>query len=380
MSPAVVECGALWTRILHAGAAEPDVGPAPDGPVEPHLRGRLARLAIPHEPLAFVVPDRWLAGERLGVLEHERFRAELRSFSELTWYGRSPAVAALAAERYGPGLYLVCDLGWSGASLGLCLVEGRTVRVLATVFEPRAGGGAYAQAVTAGMPAGVRAGFAAAQVAKADRARAVLARATGEHADDPVYVVGGVTISAGRLIECFAPPAELLAARVRDLHRPGCTLLLSGGFGDFPLVEPALPGPVRRMGPEASLHGARLLDRRDFVMASGARREVALPMHRIRNGLLDTLQIPLAQGPGAYAALGRDPLVISDAEDGPGGALHVPGGRLALTVGGRPGAVAVPAGTYRVGLRVSFTGSAALLLDPPAGEPVLVPLDGWEPA
>ncbi|MBO2454406.1 hypothetical protein J4573_45475 [Actinomadura barringtoniae] len=364
-SRAVVEWGALWTRVLAAGSDRVEVRSSP------------AALAM-GDPLAVVVPDRWLDGSPRGVLQHESFRRELAAFSELRWYGRSPAAAALAAQGRGSGTYFVCDLGWSGASFGLCEVERRSIRVLATAFEPRAGGGAYAQSVTEGMPTQVRERFAEVQASKAARARAVLPRATGEHLDDPVYTFdSGFEITAGRLLERFGPVAEVLGERIRELDWTFDTCVLSGGFGEFPLVETVLPEHVR-LGPEAAVRGGALLDSGVFGMAPPAQVEVRLPVHRVRNGLLEDADVLLTPGPGNFATLEQERLVVNAA----------PNGRLTVTMNGRLGelpiaqiAPALSVDACQVGLRASLDGPAALLLVPASGgEPAVVPLDGWEPA
>ncbi|MFC5748413.1 hypothetical protein [Actinomadura rugatobispora] len=383
MSKPVAECGALWTRILPPGAAAPIEYPTPHGSVAAVLAERLAGAGVPAGPLAIVVPDRWLDGDRRGVVQHESFRQELAPFPDLTWYGRSPAVAALAARDHGAGVYLVCDLGWSGASLGLCRVDGPMIELLAGEFEPRAGGGAYAQAVTAGLPDQVRRRFAGVQAAKAARARAVLSRASDGYLDDPVYIIDGVEFSAGLLIERFGPLAELLGERIRSLGWSYDRLVVSGGFGEFPLVERALPGPALRLGPDASVRGAELLERGTFAMARPGRVDVRLPVHRVANGLLETAEVELVPGPGNFAFLGREPLLVSRAGDGPGIVLRAADGRVPLTVGGAPGTIPVRNDVAcRIGLRSTVNGSALLLFSPliADAEPTLVPLDDWEPA
>lgn len=417
-STAVVECGALQIRVLRTDpdpdtdtGADTDTGPVPGaagrtaqegkaGPggegVARTLRERLARIGVPPGPLAFVVPDRWLDGTPRGVVEHESFHRGLHAagLTGVSWYGRSPAAAARAAREHGSGTYLVCDLGWAGASLGLCRVEGRTIRVLATAFEPGAGGSAYARAVTEGMPPGARERFREAQAGQAARARAVLSRAADRYRDDPVYSWDGVTVPADRLIERFRPLADLIGQRVQEIVRaaggPADFVVVSGGFGEFPLVETAMPGPVRRLGPDAAVRGAALLDRADFTMARPVRDEVRMPVHRVRDGLLETVDLLLEPGPGTFAALGAEPLMVrgpgsgpcDDSGSGSGSVVHAAGGRLTLTVDGSHGEITVPAGTYQVGLRSSFDGPVSLLLSarPTEDEPVLVPLDAWEPA
>ncbi|XVQ10489.1 hypothetical protein ACQP1W_49645 [Spirillospora sp. CA-255316] len=383
MHKPVAECGALWTRLLLPGARDPEVYPTPAGGFAAVLAERLARAGVPAGPLAMVVPDRWLDGDRRGVVQLEAFRHELAPFPDVTWYGRSPAVAALAARDHGAGVYLVCDLGWSGAAFGLCRVDGPVIELLATEFEPRAGGGAYAQAVTAGQPGQVRGRFAEVQAAKAARARAVLSRASDGYLDDPVYIIDGVEFSAGLLIERFGPLAELLGERIRGLAWSYDRIVVSGGFGEFPLVERALPGPAPRLGPDASVRGAELLERGTFGMARPGRVDIRLPVHRVRNGLLETADVELVPGPGNFAALGREPLLVSRAGDGPGTVLHAAEGRLALTVDGAPGTIPVRNDVAcRIGLRSTVNGSALLLFSPliAGAEPTLVPLDDWEPS
>ena len=380
----VVEFGALWTRLLVPGADDPIVYPTPGTDAAAVLAERLAGAGVPVGPLAVVVPDRWLDGDPRGVVRLEAFRRELAAFPEIDWYGRSPAVAALAARDHGAGVYLVCDLGWSGAAFGLCRVDGPVVELLATRFEPRAGGGAYAQAVTDGRPAVIRNRFPQVQAAKAARARVVLARASDGYLDDPVYLVEGVEFSAGLLIERFGPVAELLGERLRSLGWSYDRLVVSGGFGEFPLVERALPDAVARLGADASVRGGRLLGRGEFQMARpGRRADVRLPVHRVRDGLLETAEAELVPGPGNFAALGREPLVVSRTGDGPGIVLHVADGRVPLTVDGVPGTIR--AGTdvaCRIGLRSTVDGSGLVLFSPviAGAEPALVPLEEWERA
>ena len=288
MSRIVIERGARWTRVLAAGTDRPHQERTPAGSLAPYLRRLLTRIAPPATaPLTVVVPDTWLDGSPLGIARHERFQRELTSagFTEPSWYGTCPAVAAYGAREHGSGTYLVCDFGWSGASLGLCEVHGDTIRVMATLFEPGAGAAAYARAVTERFPPAVAERFADVQAEKADRARAVLSRTTDGHGDDPVYVFDGVVVDANLLVSRFDPLAELLRRRISELtgeptSEPGQetagrydTVLVSGGFGDFPLVERALPGPVHRLGVNAAVGGASLLDQRVFTVARPERTE-----------------------------------------------------------------------------------------------------------
>lgn len=328
---------------------------------------------------AVVVSDAWLDGTTEGARAHERLRGVVLDglgWPDVSWLGQS---ACQAAHCVGSGLaddgtLLVCALGEGTVGAALCEVSGAHVRVVrvraarCADFEAN-----VAEAVAATSPAAAFAErFAEVRRVQGRRAGVVLARAWTHprYREAPVYRMSEGTVTAGTLIDAFAGAAGALRAAV-DGALAGTVpdrVAAAGRIGDFPLVEAvvgtATGRAVRSLGAEAAVRGALLVGSGAVRVTPPERPAVRLPLHRVRNGLLDTERVrldPAADFAPVLVEIPAEGIAPFDVElDGRGVGVRLP--RL------RPG-------TYRVGLRPAHTGPGVLVLSPTAGgEPFLYPL------
>ncbi|MFB4304506.1 hypothetical protein [Actinomadura sp. GTD37] len=381
---AALDVGSATTRILSGSSRTVFPTPPPD-----ELIAALAGALAARGPVVCAVPDHW-RDDGEGLARQERLHGTLQRLGSAALVGRFAAVAAEAAMRHGPGAYLVCDAGAAGAGAGLCEVAGESIRLVDARYEPAAGGAAFAEAVAPGRGAP----FAEAAAARADRVRELMAMARGNprYRAARVLAFSGTELTAGSLLDAFAPVAALLTGMLAELagaaaRRPGASprTVLTGGFAEFPAVADALPD-ADRLGPHAAVHGAARL-------AAGLFREAplpetTLPVHRLAGGRPQQARVRLPGEPGRFASMNGRELLLCHQYAGAfddravplDSAMTLDGGTLPVEVGGRPASCrtgALPPGAYRIGLRASTRGPAVALFPPdPRAPAVRVPLEG----
>lgn len=153
--------------------------------------------------------------------------------------------------------------------------------------------------------------------------------------------------------------------------------VLTGGLAWFPeaartVADTTGVAPVV-LGPEAAAHGALLIAAQEASLAPHGLPSVVMPMHQIRDGLLEQVSLPLPWTV-PFAPPGDDPLTLNGTE-------------LTLDVGGRLVVARLPGmvpGRYRIGVRPTWRGSGLLVVRPDqaaAGPDVhVISLDALETA
>ena len=366
-----VDLGMLTVTVA-AGDEVTDIT-APAGGPRAGIRAALA-AARPRGELCLAVPEMWLSGEVAAASQLEEVRYECEDVARagpVTWTGQLAAVAALTAKQRGRGHYLVCDVGGSGVRAGTFVVSDGTVEIVATHAAEGGGWRDFDTAVRARVPAGLPGTWYAQAAEQGRRASMVLedaARTPDEIGDTRVYRISGTggetDLSARDVIDSFAPTRQRLRAAieaVRGAGPPG-TVVLTGGLSWLPLTAPAVAelagAPPLQAGLDAAARGALMFAGGEARLAAPAERPaVTVPVHAIRDGLLEEVIMPLPWT-APFAAL-------------PDGALHIDRHELDLTVGGQPRTAQLPGlapGPHRVGVRPTWPGSGVLVVRPVRGD------------
>ncbi|MEV4362732.1 hypothetical protein [Nonomuraea sp. NPDC049625] len=301
----------------------------------------------------------------MGAVEEELLHQLLTSLGPVRQVPRT-AAAACAAE----GLVLVCDAGERAFTAALAEVGRRMIRMLVVVTEPSLGGRAFAAAVAAASPPDARAGVIRMLAERDARLMTVLRQAARYEfvRSEPV----APRVAAGLVLDTFTAFAEGMRALLPAA--PGADALLMGRFADFPPLKTALEASLgrepRRLGVESLARGAYEVAQGRTGLLGTPPDLVRLPMHRIRDGRLEEVALPLPAGLGEFAELDGSPLVLSK------GARKALPEQLPLLVRGERHDVSlarlVP-GDYRIGVRSAPFG---LLFDGSAGGPVLIGMEG----
>jgi len=366
----------LGTRAVKVAADGFDVQTlaAPRGGPAEALRAALS-AAGSQGAVCVAVPDAWLSGTAAGAIAMETLRhecaAELKN-TQVLWAGQLAAAAASAAA-HGAGRYLVCDIGVAGTRAGTFSVATGAVRVEATHAEAEGGWRAFDTEVRVGLPQSppLPATWYE-QAAERDQARptamldAALSGTAAERAATVYRITGpdgDVVLSAGRLIEGFEPVKEPLEAAILAVRGrvPPDHVVLSGGLSWLPLamraaVTAAGAAPLMA-GPNAAARGALLFARGDAALVPSAERgPVAVPVSRVRDGLLEQVDVLLPWNE-PFAGFPGGPLVL----DGEELALSVAGhAKLARLRGLLPG-------PHLIGARPAWPGPGVLVVRPAAG-------------
>ncbi|MFD0684385.1 hypothetical protein [Actinomadura fibrosa] len=382
-----LDAGSASTRLALGGPGAPPVvesRPTPSGGYAVFLSKLLeagrARAPGAIAGMTVTVPDAWLDGTPEGIRAYERLRRTVLDelgWPRVSWAGQAGCVAAEAMRtRPGEGPLLVCDLGARTVSAALCTMSGGTamLEAVAVTERGRGGGLAFDTAVEAAVPAARTGDFAAmfagVRARQGRRAAVVLPRAWTHprYRDTPVYRIGEMDLTAGTLIDAFAGTAAALKDVVERVGGTApATVAIAGRFGVFPLVGRFLTdlldltGPPLVLGPSAAVRGALRIAAGEIEVSPPERPSVALPLHRVRHGLLEVRDVPL--DPSAdFAVQDGLPVLIEVPAESPG-PFHV-------QVDGRDVAVRLPAlppGPYRVGLRPSHACAGVLVLAPAGG-------------
>ena len=390
-----IDIGALTVNIASSGWAA--TIPAPDGGPVPAVRAALA-TASTNAGICVAVPDVWLSGDASGAARQEEVRHECEDVARTgraDWAGQLAAASASAAVAHGEGRYLTCDIGGTGVRAGVFSVSGGTVRIEATHTESGGGWREFDAAVRAALPSSQSSGLPAvwyeqaATREKGARAALVLEEAVAGHhdaLDTRVYRItgadGDIPLTARVVIDSFAPTERRLRAAVAavrgDTHPDH--VVLTGGLSWLPLAALCAAsaaglesGRTGTMGvkpvvlsPEAAARGALLFARGEARLTPPAGREtVAVPVHRIRDGLLeeDSVTLPWTEPFATF----------------PDGALIVDSEELEVSVAGRPHTAQlrdVVPGPHLIGVRPTWPGPGVLVVRPAtgAGAPHVVPL------
>lgn len=337
------------------------------------VAGALARTGPPAERVCLAVPEAWLDASAAGTAALEALReacTEELGITQLTVAGQLAAVAALTARERGPGRYLVCDIGAAGVRTAALEVAEETVRIVAACSFPDGGWRDFDQSVR-GLPAGgpLPADWFDRAREQHRRALVLFQRALSVPGvmETPVYTIAGPdgerSLLTGQLIDCFKLTRDRIgaaAAVVLDGRTPDVAVL-AGGLGWLPLaatvlasaagVEPVITEPT------AAARGALLFaSGRVSQPGPGSLVPVAVPAHRVRNGQLEEVTVPLR-----WAELFTRP------EEG---SLFVADPELTIDVGGRRLTVALPGlrpGPCLVGLRSGWSGEGAVVVRPDTG-------------
>ncbi|WP_106402253.1 hypothetical protein [Actinocorallia populi] len=340
---------------------------------------RLDGLAVPGCRFVVLLPD---SGDELGW--QEAAHRVVAPFGRPVYADRLTAVAAAAGAGGISGAFPVCDLAAGGLHAGFAEVAENRIRVDHRIREPELGWASFVGAVVRALPG--RSGPAVHRaLADGGERLAVtlrLAREDAAYGDTPAVWVEGQAVPAGLLLDCLTPYAQRLRSALAELRVPAAEPVLAGEFVGFPLLREFVfdvsgekPGAFSP-GPHAAAHGAVQLASGRFTRQEPLPLPLKLPLHRVRNGLLEEANIPIPVGPGEFASLGERPLRLGA---GPG---DVPlGDRAELVLEAADGVrrldlSALPAGSYEVGLRVSRRLGAVLALRAGDGAtPVFIPLE-----
>lgn len=391
VSKVAIDAGSLAAKIAVArGDSGPEVSASPvaGGDLE-GFRAALAalRFAGADVPVRVAVPDIWLDGGADGGRRQEEFRRVAEDEFGLTavsWAGQMASATALAvsqAESRDQGRYVVCDVGGTGVRAALCESDGRTVRQVAVHDVPGGGWRDFDAEVRTvlGVASGL-AGWGESAQAQEKRARRIFDQIKNvpDFKGARVYSLAGddgtsYELTAGQAERCFAPTRERIRAAMAAVlagARPTAAVLF-GGLSWFPLAADTL---TEATGLDPIVLGSDAAARGALVYAAAPNRlpAVSLPVHQIRNGLLeeDRVQLPWE---AQFAPADDEPLTL----DGPGLILDIGGRRVEVDV---PGLVP---GVYRIGVRTSWSGSALLVLRAEQSGPDhvhVVPLDLQEMA
>lgn len=372
---AALDLGALTAKTAVIGAeGEPRFLQQPRADSQ---RATLAAAlqAVPahhHKCICLAIPDGWIGGGAAGGYAQEALRhiaEDELGLSRLTWTGQMAAVAALAAHSCGftdSGRYLVCDVGAGGVRAATLEVSGTAMRLLAVDDVPGEGGryldGAVLEAVGAVTDPALGEWYLAAKE-QGQRALTVLqaARAKPEFRDARAYrFTGGegeCELSAGQVMDCFRPVAERIAAAIATVLgtvKPAIAAL-AGGLTWFPLIQQAITDsagvPVLNLGPHAAVHGALLIGRGDVQLAEASLPPITLPMHQVRNGLLEDVNTPL---PWSWSFASGSPVDMEASV-------------LSLEIAGQLRMARFPdliPGPHRIGVRPAWSGDGLLVVRP----------------
>lgn len=378
---AALDAGSLVAKIAISRADADSSIVTRTGDVRDALTAILAAVCGTDARFCLAVPDTWLDG---GV-DGGRHQEELRHLAEdefgltgIVWTGQLAAVAALAAlESAVSGRCLVCDVGGSGVRVAACDISGRTIRTVAVHDAPGGGWRDFDAAVRATLGAGAGRGldewYLLAQ-AQDRRATLVLdrARRAPEFREAKAYSLAGYELTAGQVADCFAPTAERIRTGVAAVldGSPPAVSVLAGGLAWFPLavraMEEAAATVPMILGPDAAVRGALLVADGHASVTAHRMPHVSLPMHQVRNGLLEEVGLPLPWA-ASFAPDDDEPVVLS----GPELTLDIEDRRVSLSV------PSLASGEYRVGVRPSWSGSAVLVLRGrrPGNDVHVIPLD-----
>jgi hypothetical protein len=381
-----LDAGSATAKVALDGAAEEVVpSPVPDGDWRVRVSSALAAagLGVPADGLCLAVPEAWLDGSADGTTAQESLRHACEDelgMARIIWTGQLAAVAAATARHRGPGRYLVCDIGAAGVRTAALDVADAVIRILAAHSASGGGWRDFDACLRCGtdeddpLPADW---WSAAEQDR--RARAVLPRAVSSagYRETPAYTFPGPhgdrDLLAGQVIDCFAPTEQHIragAAQALD-SGPADVAVLTGGLGTFPLASTVLADATGIIpiveDPGAAARGALLFARGTVRLAPPpALAQIALPMHRTRDGLLEDVSLILPWTE-PFASPPDEPPVLDDPE-------------LTVDIAGQRATVPLPGlvpGPCRVGVRPGWSGSGALVVRPASGEgaPVVVGLD-----
>ena len=322
--------------------------------------------------VSLAVPDAWLDGSAEGAWRQEELRClaeDQFGLTRVSWTGQLAAVAALAASRREfaePGRYLVCDIGGGGVRVGACEVTGRIVRPLAVHDAPGGGWRDFDAAIRTMLRAEADPALATWYRSATDQAkRAALvfdqASSDPDFLDARAYSLTGTCsrydLTARQAAECFAPTMDRIrtgTAAVLNGAVPAVTVL-TGGLAWFPQAHRAMAEVTGTapdvLGPEAAVLGTLLLAGGQAQLAPHGLPPVALPSHRIKDGLLEETTLPLPWT-GSFTPHDGEPLLLENPE-------------LTLDIGRRRVTLPVPGltcGQYRVGVRPSWSGTGVVVL------------------
>jgi hypothetical protein len=325
--------------------------------------------------VAMAVPEAWLDGSVAGTTAREALSEACAGLglARVTWTGQLSAIAALTARQRGDGRYLVADIGATGVRVAMLDVTGPTVRIVAVDAAAGAGWNDFDAALRARATGGPLPADWYLSAREQDRAaRAVLTRAmtSAGYRESAAYTFPGASLLAGQVIDSFAPTARRLhdgAGRVRQ-DRPADVVVLAGGLSWFPLAGSALAGTAGQdpviVEPDAAARGALLFARGAASLAPPPELPpVVLPVHRIRDGELEELGLPLPW---------TEPFATP-----PDGPVLLDEPILAVDVGGRRMTVELPGlrpGPCQVGVRAGWSGASALVVRPGEGPAVVAGL------
>jgi hypothetical protein len=329
-----IDLGALTVKVAVNGRGVHTIT-APAGGPAGALRAALS-AAGRREVLCVAVPDTWLSGEAAGAAQQETVRHECTEqleYAQVLWAGQLAAVAAYAAAICGPGRHLICDIGGTGIRAGMFSVSAGTVRVEAVHAEADGGWREFDAEVRAGLPQSPALPanwYEQAAHHNQDHVVKVLEAALGGGKGElaaTVYRItgpdGDILLTAGRLIEAFAPTEERLEAAIAAVQGrvPPDHVVLAGGLSQLPLA-PRAAGIATDTAPliadpDAAARGALMFARGDAALVRpGGGGHVAVPVNLVRDGLLEEVDVPLpwsepfAHFPGGPLMLDREELTV----------------------------------------------------------------------
>lgn len=334
-----------------------------------HLGG----LVTPGCGIAVLLPD---AGDELRL--QEVVHPAVAPYGTAVYSSRLAALAAAAGAQGLSGPVLVCDLTPNGLYAGVAEVAEGRVQVDHRIHEPGLGWAAFTEAVARALPGPDGPSVARALSQGGERLAVTLdlARNDTAYADTPAVWVEDHPVGAGLLLECFAPYARRVRAALDEARAMAAQRALAGEFAVFsalggPLFDKSLP-----LGPHAAAQGAVHLASGRFAEPAPAPIPLTLPLHRIKDGLLEELSVPIPCGPGRFASLQGGPLRLGTGPDDVPWAERA--GLVLETAAGerRLDLAALPPGSYQVGARVSRRHGTVLAFRA-GGEsvPVFVPLE-----
>ncbi|RAY16622.1 hypothetical protein DPM19_00045 [Actinomadura craniellae] len=390
---AALDVGAATTKLALVGAAAPVAleRPTPAGGLAGFLRDLLVegRSQVPGEPgsITVVTPEAWFDGGERGARAQEEMREIVAGLGwpETAWVGQVAAAAARAAARHRfevPGPYLVCDAGASGVTVARCEVTGRTV-LPCEVAEggPGAsvGGRAYETTFAGRRPMGTALDLPSLVREHGDLIRRVLDRTVDDRRGRTEPLLGEGVVTVAELARGFAPTAEWIGTAVPVLlaARPPAQAVVTGGFGEFPLVERAVRAATgvepQVLGRFGAVEGALLMARGRARAAVFDVPDVSVAVSRVKDGLLESHWVRVNPRSAPYAYFRGDPLVVETGAES---------ARIRLKVSGRITAVVPPplAGGHHLALHPARSGPGTLVFRPVGGGPsVLVPLGPGRP-
>lgn len=339
----------------------------------------LGELAVTGAELCLAVPDAWLDGSEAGARKQERLRRiteDELGLRRVRWAGQLAAVAALAAGQRtsAPGRYLVCDVGGAGVRVGLCEVgagpaPGGAVRHIAVHAEAGGGWRDFDHAIRTELGAERDPGLHAwpEQAAEQERRASLVfarARTSPDFLAARLYSLTGAhgvyELTARQATECFALTADRIRTGITAALSgaaggdSGLITLLAGGLAWFPLAAAVIADstgtPPVVMPPEAAARGALLIADDQAGLGQRGLPAVSLPVHQVRNGLLEQASVPLSWT--CSFAGNDDPLPL----DGEEIVLDIGVGRVTVPLAG------LAPGYYRAAVRPSWADDGILVL------------------